>query len=252
MIPDFLDRTALLLGEDALERLQNAHVLVLGLGGVGSWAAEFLLRGGIGRLTLVDGDIVESSNRNRQLPALISTLGQPKATVLAERLRDINPKAEITPIVRFIADGATRELLETPFDYAIDAIDSLSAKVHFILECKARNIPLVSSMGSGGRVDPAQITIADIAKTDHCRLARAVRQQLRRHGFAKGLKVVYSPEHVPDSAVRPPLHPGERSCVGTISYIPAIFGGHLASVVLRDLAARDIGEMDCSVRDSNG
>lgn len=234
---DFCTRTRLLLGEAAVERLAAAHVLVVGLGGVGGAAAEFLARAGVGRLTLVDGDVVEASNRNRQLPALVSTEGLPKAAVIAARLRDINPAIELVEIPRFLEGEAIGELLTGgSFDFVVDAIDSLGPKTELIAGCVARRLPLVSSMGSGGRRDPARIRLADLADTHCCALARAVRQQLRRRGIASGVRVVFSPEPVPPQAVARGEH---RSTVGTISYLPAAFGGFCAQAVIDSLLNPD-------------
>ena len=233
-------RTRLLLGDD-LARLQNAHVLVLGVGGVGAYAAEQLGRAGIGTLTLVDGDDIEPSNCNRQLPALTSTLGLPKAEVMADRLKEINPAVKVLTRNEFIEGGKIPQLLDSGFDFMIDAIDSLTPKVEFLLEARRRKIPLVSSMGAGGRMDPSLITVADISKTHGCTLARAVRSRLREHGVSRGLKVVFSPEPVPKSAIESTVDSrGKfRSAVGTISYLPAIFGCICASVVIRGLLSRE-------------
>ena len=233
-------RTRLLLGDD-LARLQNAHVLVLGVGGVGAYAAEQLGRAGIGTLTLVDGDDIEPSNCNRQLPALTSTLGLPKAEVMADRLKEINPAVKVLTRNEFIEGGKIPQLLDSGFDFMIDAIDSLTPKVEFLLEARRRKIPLVSSMGAGGRMDPSLITVADISKTHGCALARAVRSRLREHGVSRGLKVVFSPEPVPKSAIESTVDSrGKfRSAVGTISYLPAIFGCICASVVIRGLLSRE-------------
>lgn len=233
-------RTRLLLGDD-LARLQNAHVLVLGVGGVGAYAAEQLGRVGIGTLTLVDGDDIEPSNCNRQLPALTSTLGLPKAEVMADRLKEINPAVKVLTRNEFIEGGKIPQLLDSGFDFMIDAIDSLTPKVEFLLEARRRKIPLVSSMGAGGRMDPSLITVADISKTHGCALARAVRSRLREHGVSRGLKVVFSPEPVPKSAIESTVDSrGKfRSTVGTISYLPAIFGCICASVVIRGLLSRE-------------
>jgi len=230
-------RTRLLVGDAGMERLRAAHVLVLGIGGVGAYAAEHLGRAGIGRLTLVDGDAVELSNCNRQLPALTSTLGRPKAEVMAERLREINPEAAVEPRVEFITPETVDGLLDAGFDYVVDAIDSLGPKVAFLLACRRRKIPLISSMGAGGKTDPAQIRIADISKTYGCALSRAVRTRLKERGVERGIKVVFSPEEVPKSAVEVVAAPDgkKRAYVGTISYMPAAFGGFCASVVLRGL-----------------
>jgi len=230
-------RTRLLVGDAGIERLRNAHVLVLGVGGVGAYAAEHLARAGIGRLTLVDGDAVELSNCNRQLPALSSTLGRPKAEVMAERLREINPELTVEARVEFIGPEDVGALLDAGFDYVVDAIDSLAAKVAFLLECRRRKIPLVSSMGAGGKTDPEQIRVADISKSYGCALARAVRARLKERGVERGVKVVFSPEAVAKSAIQTVTAPDgkKRAYVGTVSYMPAAFGGFCASVVLRNL-----------------
>ncbi len=231
------ERTRLLLGKEKLERFRRAHVLVLGVGGVGAYAAEQLARAGIGTLTLVDGDRFELTNCNRQLPALTSTLGRPKAEVVAERMREINPAGNYFPRVEFLLGDGIDRLLETRFDFAVDAIDSLTPKVEFLLGCLRRNIPVVSSMGSGGKVDPSLIQVADISKTHGCALARAVRTRLRAAGVTRGIRTVFSPEAVPPEAVLAWKDEAghHHSTVGTVSYLPAIFGCVCASVVLRAL-----------------
>ena len=231
------ERTRLLLGKEKLERFRRAHVLVLGVGGVGAYAAEQLARAGIGTLTLVDGDRFELTNCNRQLPALTSTLGRPKAEVVAERMREINPAGNYFPRVEFLQGDGIDRLLETRFDFAVDAIDSLTPKVEFLLGCLRRNIPVVSSMGSGGKVDPSLIQVADISKTHGCALARAVRTRLRAAGVTRGIRTVFSPEAVPPEAVLAWKNEAghHHSTVGTVSYLPAIFGCVCASVVLRAL-----------------
>lgn len=231
------ERTRLLLGKEKLERFRRAHVLVLGVGGVGAYAAEQLARAGIGTLTLVDGDRFELTNCNRQLPALTSSLGRPKAEVVAERMREINPAGNYFPRVEFLQGDGIDRLLETRFDFAVDAIDSLTPKVEFLLGCLRRNIPVVSSMGSGGKVDPSLIQVADISKTHGCALARAVRTRLRAAGVTRGIRTVFSPEAVPPEAVLAWKDEAghHHSTVGTVSYLPAIFGCVCASVVLRAL-----------------
>ena len=231
------ERTRLLLGKEKLERFRRAHVLVLGVGGVGAYAAEQLARAGIGTLTLIDGDRFELTNCNRQLPALTSTLGRPKAEVVAERMREINPAGNYFPRVEFLQGDGIDRLLETRFDFAVDAIDSLTPKVEFLLGCLRRNIPVVSSMGSGGKVDPSLIQVADISKTHGCALARAVRTRLRAAGVTRGIRTVFSPEAVPPEAVLAWKDEAghHHSTVGTVSYLPAIFGCVCASVVLRAL-----------------
>ncbi|MDE5708067.1 MAG: tRNA threonylcarbamoyladenosine dehydratase, partial [Alistipes sp.] len=172
----WLERTALLLGDEKLDILRRAHVLVVGLGGVGAYAAEMIARAGVGRMTIADADVVSESNINRQLVALHSTVGRPKAEVLAERLRDIDPRIELSVIDRYIKDEATYELLDAArYDYVVDAIDTLSPKLALILAALERNIPLVSSMGAGAKTDPTQLEIADISKTHHCPLAHMLR-----------------------------------------------------------------------------
>ncbi len=234
------ERTRLLVGDDGVERLRAAHVLILGVGGVGAYAAEAVARAGVGRITLVDGDRVEPTNCNRQLPALTENFGRPKAEVVAERLRRINPYAEISGVVEFLRDGRIDELLDSDcYDYAIDAIDSLSPKVFFLLGCRRRGIPVISSMGSGGKSAPERIQIADISKTYGCALARAVRRRLAGFGVTKGIRTVFSPEEVPRSAVR--SWRDEEGCmhstVGTIAVMPAAFGIFCASAALRAIVS---------------
>lgn len=238
VFPAWQRRTAMLLGQAGLNKLKKSRVLVVGLGGVGAYAAELICRAGAGRMTLVDGDVVEASNRNRQLPATVSAEGRSKAAIMAERLAAINPEAEIISLYKFIHDQETDELLKTDFDYVVDAIDSLSPKTYLIIKTLQRGLPLVSSMGAGGKCDPSLVQVADISKTFNCRLAKAVRKRLRRLGFKSSFKTVFSPEDVNDDAILPFENPetGDfRSTVGSISYMPAIFGCVCASVVIRGL-----------------
>lgn len=231
------ERTELLLGPERYSRLKAANVLVVGLGGVGAYAAEMICRAGVGRMTIVDGDVVEESNRNRQLPALISNCGKPKAEVLAERFRDINPELQLTVLNEYLRDERTVELLGSQsFDYVVDAIDTLSPKVFLIYHALQKGYRVVSSMGAGGKTDPSQVAVADISKSHDCKLARMVRKRLHRLGIRKGVKVVFSPEEVPAEAIRLEQSTNKLSTVGTISYLPPVFGCFIASVVLRDLA----------------
>lgn len=235
-IPLWQQRTALLLKPENLARLNQARVLVVGVGGVGAYAAELICRAGVGRITIADGDCIENSNRNRQLPALISTEGKSKVEVMAERLRDINPAAEITPVHRFLKDEATDEALAEGFDYVVDAIDTLSAKTALITKCINLNYPLVSSMGAGGKLDPTQVRIADISKTYQCSLAKAIRKRLHRQGIYKGFNAVFSPEEIVGHAVYSYEAEDSGKCgsvVGTISYMPAVFGCCCASAAIR-------------------
>jgi len=243
-IPDWQSRTELLIGKEAILKLKRAHVLVLGLGGVGAYTAEMLCRAGVGKLTIADGDKVQPSNANRQLIALESTLGGEKAEVMAHRLRDINPAVELEVITDFLREVQMDVLLETSFDYVVDAIDTLSPKVFLILKALGKGYPIVSSMGAGGKLDPLQVTVTDISKSYNCRLAYSLRKQLHRSGVRKGFKVVFSPETVSKDSVKlVENEENKRSTVGTISYMPAIFGCVMASVVIREIITETTPEV---------
>ena len=232
----WLERTELLLGSEKLERLRQKHVLVVGLGGVGAYAAEMIARAGVGRMTIVDGDTVSNSNINRQLPALHSQIGKPKTEVMAARLRDINPDIDLTVVSEFIRDERMVQLLENKYDYVVDAIDTLSPKVFLIYHSIQRGLPIISSMGSGGKTDPTKLQIADISKTFNCKLARSIRKRLHRKGIDKGLTVVFSTELTDKAAVvEVDDEENKKSTVGTISYMPALFGIYCASKVINDL-----------------
>jgi tRNA A37 threonylcarbamoyladenosine dehydratase len=237
-IPEWQSRTELLLGKKSLDKLAGSHVLVVGLGGVGAYAAELICRAGIGKMTIVDGDSVDVTNRNRQLLGLIKDQGREKASVMAERLKQINPDAEINPINEFIKDDRMKEILAQPYDYVVDAIDTLSPKVFLAKIALENGLKLVSSMGAGGKTDPEKVMIDDIDKSYNCKLARAMRKRLHRMGITSGFKVVFSPEPVNENAVLTLNEDQEnqKSIVGTISYMPAIFGCMCASIVIRDLA----------------
>ena len=233
---EWLERTSLLLGEEKLNKLQKANVLVVGLGGVGAYAAEMIARSGVGRMTIADADTVSPTNINRQLIALHSTIGKEKSELMAERLRDINPEIELTVVNRFIKDDETDALLDNDkFDYVVDAIDTLSPKLALIKGCLDRNIPLVSSMGAGAKTDPTKMEICDIAKTHHCPLAHMLRKRLHKIGVRTGFRAVFSPEPVREGAMILCEEQNKKSNTGTISYIPALFGIGCASVVIRGL-----------------
>lgn len=237
---NWLERTELLLGKEKLDILRQSHVLVVGLGGVGAYAAEMIARAGVGRMTLADADVVGLTNINRQLLALHSTIGRPKAEVLAERLRDINPEIALTIVNRYIKDEETYTLLDAArYDYVVDCIDTLSPKLALIVAARERGLKLVSSMGAGAKTDPTQLEIKDISKTHHCPLAHMLRKRLHKVGVYKGFKAVFSPEPVREGAMIIAEEQNKKSQVGTISYIPALFGIGCASVVIRDL----IGEL---------
>ncbi|MDL2243963.1 tRNA threonylcarbamoyladenosine dehydratase [Parabacteroides sp. PFB2-10] len=230
-------RTELLFGAERMDHLAGSHVLVVGLGGVGAYAAEQICRAGVGRMTIVDADEVQESNLNRQLPALHSTLGRPKAEVMAERLMDINPRLKLTVLHEFLRDERTEELLlSTPFDYIVDAIDSLSPKVYLLHFAVKHDIPVVSSMGAGAKMDPAQVKLADISKSFNCTLAKMVRKRLHRLGIRRGIPVVFSTEMVdPEAVIEVEGEECKKTTTGTVSYMPAIFGCYLASHVIRHL-----------------
>lgn len=234
------ERTRLLLGDNKLNKIKEAHILIVGLGGVGAYVAEMLARAGVGQLTIADADIVSESNINRQLVALHSTIGRSKTSVLSERLRDINPEIRLNIWTEYIRDEKTNELLDAAkYDYVVDCIDTLSPKANLIVESLKRSYPLVSSMGAGAKTDPTKIEVTDIGKSHHCPLAHMLRKRLHKFGIRSGFWAVFSPEPVREGAMIIAEETNKKSNVGTISYIPAAFGCVCSSVVIRDL----IGEM---------
>ncbi len=234
-------RLQLLVGQDACQRLWQARVLLCGVGGVGSWAAEALIRGGIGHLTLVDYDQIKASNLNRQLQALHSTLGQNKAEALAQRLRDISPAAEITPLqLRISPENCADLLLGQAWTYIIDAIDERQAKLALLTLCGRQGLPVISSMGSANKLLAGEIMVADISETEGCPLAKILRKHLRRLGILRGIQVVYSPELpllLSNGAftAEQAEAAGEKRPLGTISYLPALFGLRCAATVLTQI-----------------
>jgi tRNA threonylcarbamoyladenosine dehydratase len=234
--PHWLQRTELILGSKALERLRQMHVLVIGLGGVGSFAAEFLARAGVGNMTIVDGDTVDLTNTNRQLPALHSTVGRPKTEVMADRMRDINPDLNLTIHETFLTPEMLNDLITDQFDYVFDCIDSIQPKQYVIVTCKQKGIRVVSSMGAGGRIDPSKVQIADLSETYNCPFAQQIRKGLKRKGVWRGVTVVFSHELVKkEHMMTTDGSRFKRSFYGTVSYIPALFGLHMASVVVQDV-----------------
>ncbi len=231
---EWKERTNLLVGSTVIDKMRDAHVLVVGLGGVGAIAAEMIARAGIGKMTIVDADTVSVTNLNRQLLALTSTVGKSKAKVLSERLLDINPELKLTVIEEFIKDDATDALLDSAkFDFVADCIDTLAPKVNLILGSLERGYPLVSSMGAGAKVDPTAIEVKDIGKTHHCPLAHMLRKRLHKNGVRKGFAAVFSAEPLVEGSMILCDEQNKKSNVGTISYLPAAFGCAVASVVLR-------------------
>lgn len=240
---NWLARTELLLGPEQVETLAHKHVLQVGLGGVGAYSAEMLCRAGIGEMTIVDADAVSVTNLNRQLPALHSTIGKSKVEIMKERLLDINPNLKLHCVEMFIRDEKTAELLDAAdYDYVVDAIDSLSPKVYLIQQALQRGLRIVSAMGAGGKMDPGKVQVADISKSSHCHLAKTVRKRLYRLGVRGGFPVVYSTENVPEEAIVIDKDESinKLSTVGTISYMPAVFGCVAASVVIRELCGKPL------------
>jgi tRNA A37 threonylcarbamoyladenosine dehydratase len=232
----WLSRTQLLIGEQALRKLASSHVMVVGMGGVGSFAAEFIARSGIGKMTIIDGDVVDPTNRNRQLPALATNHGVSKAAIMAERLKAINPEIDLNVVKQFVNPEMVTEQLATKPDYIIDAIDSITPKVTFIKLAYESGLSLVSSMGAGAKLDPTKLQVVDISKTYNCPFAQQIRKYLRQHNIRKGIKVVFSPEEpIKESLMLTDGKNYKRSAYGTISYLPAVFGATTASVVIRDL-----------------
>ncbi|NVJ86636.1 MAG: tRNA threonylcarbamoyladenosine dehydratase [Algoriphagus sp.] len=233
----WLSRTELITGREGLEKLAQKHVLVVGLGGVGSFAAEFIARSGVGEMTIIDGDTVDISNVNRQLPATQKNVGQSKAEWMEERLLAINPNLKVHAIREFLRpDAMTRLLEENEFDYVVDCIDSFTPKLHLIEGAFRRKFPLVSSMGAGGKVDPTQIRVVDISETYECKLARLVRKRLRNRKIYSGFKAVFSTERViRESLMMTDGTNFKKSAYGTMSFLPAAFGCSCAATVINDL-----------------
>lgn len=234
---EWQQRTRLLMGAEKMERLQRAHVLVVGLGGVGAYAAEMICRAGVGRMTIVDADTVQPSNINRQLPALHSTMGMRKAEVLAKRFRDINPELELTVLVEYLKDERIPELLDSAsYDFIVDAIDTVAPKCYLIYHALKRRLPIVSSMGAGAKWDISQVRFADLWETYHCGLSKAVRKRLQKMGMKRKLPVVFSTEQAHEEAVLLiENEKNKKSTAGTVSYMPAVFGCYLAEYVIRRL-----------------
>lgn len=238
----WLSRTELLTGRDNLVKLSQSHVLVIGLGGVGSFAAEFICRGGVGTMTIVDGDVVDPTNRNRQLPALATNHGESKADIMAGRLKAINPELTLHVVKTFITPDAVDQILSAhPYDYIVDAIDSVTPKLTFLTQAYERNMRIVSSMGAGGKMDPTKLRVVDISKTFNCPFAQQVRKNLKKARIYKGIKAVFSTEEqIRESLILTDGSNYKKSAYGTMSYLPATFGATCASVVLRELIGEEV------------
>jgi len=234
---DWLSRTELLIGKKSLEKLNKSHVLVVGLGGVGGIAAEMICRAGVGTMTIVDGDVFNTTNRNRQIGALVSTENKAKAVIVAEKLMDINPNLKLNIKDCYQKGEDMPLLLDFPFDFVVDAIDTLTPKVYLLYHCVKKELKVVSSMGSGGKLNPTMIKIEDIAKTNHCDFAYDIRKRLHKLNVYTGITAVYSPEPVSkESKITINDELNKKSRVGTISYMPAMFGCYCAYVVINQLS----------------
>ena len=232
---EWTERAELLFKAEGLQKLQNANVVVVGLGGVGSFAAEFLARAGVGNLTIVDGDVVDITNINRQLPALHSTVGQPKVTVVGDRLMDINPALNLTRVQEFLSPERALEIVSTDYDYVLDCIDSVTPKLNLILSAKRNRVKIISSMGAGGKMLASKVKVTDISKTMNCYFSKTIRRRLKELKINK-LKVVFSSEIQDPNSLR--MTDGsnfKKSFYGTNSYMPGLFGLHAAETVIRHL-----------------
>ena len=230
------ERAELLFKEEGLTRLRNANVLVVGLGGVGSFAAEFLARAGVGNMTIVDGDTVDITNINRQLPALHSTVGQPKVKIVGDRLMDINPELNLTRVEEFLSPERAIEIVTPDFDYVLDCIDSVTPKLNLIVAAKRKKVKVISNMGAGGKLLSNKIVVRDISKTDVCPLAKNIRKRLKKEGISSGVKAVYSLEHPDETSLKTTDGTNfKKSFYGTNSWMPALFGLHAAETVVKHL-----------------
>lgn len=231
---DIFLRTALLLAESGVKRLQNSHVAVFGIGGVGSYTAEALVRSGIGEITLVDYDEVDITNINRQIPALYSNVGQKKATVMANRLKEINPEIKVNVMLEKYTEENHQLFFESKYDYVVDAIDMVSSKIHLISYCYQNEIKIISSMGMGNKLDPTKIEVSDINKTSMCPLAKVMRYELKKRGIKK-LKVIFSTE----APIKPLISissESKREVPGSVAFVPSVGGLILAGEVVKDIA----------------
>jgi tRNA A37 threonylcarbamoyladenosine dehydratase len=236
----WLERTELLVQQKGLEKLKKANILVVGLGGVGSYAAEFIARAGVGKMTIVDGDVFDETNKNRQLLALDSTIGKSKARVLAERLKDINKELEITIIEEFLSPDSAYKIVCKEFDYVLDCIDTITPKVNLIVAARRKKVKIISSMGAGGKLDATKIKVKDISQTRNCGMARVLRKCLKERKVNKGVKAVYSDEmQIPESLKMTDGANFKKSFYGTISYMPAAFGLQAAAHVVNFIIKKE-------------
>ncbi len=233
---EWTERALLLFKEEGLEKLKNANILIVGVGGVGSFAAEFIARAGIGKITIVDGDVVDITNINRQLPALHSTVGLSKIDVVGARLLDINPVLQLTKIKEFLSPERAFEIVTDDYDYVLDCIDSVTPKLNLIIAAKRKRVKIISSMGAGGKMEAAKVKVADISTTENCFLAKAIKKRLKEVKIDKGVKVVFSSEIQDEKSLK--ITDGKnykKSFYGTNSYMPGLFGLYAAETVIRHL-----------------
>lgn len=233
---EWTERAELLFKKEGLDKLKKSNVLVVGMGGVGSFAAEFIARAGVGKMTIVDGDVVDITNVNRQLPALHSTVGQPKVTIVGDRLLDINPELELTRIEEFLSPERAFELVTPEYDYVLDCIDSITPKINLILAAKRKKVKIISNMGAGGKLSASKVVVKDISKTDVCPLAKTIRKRLKKEGISTGVKAVFSIEKPDSTSLK--MTDGKnfkKSFYGTNSWMPALFGLHAAETVVKQL-----------------
>ncbi|TPD71129.1 tRNA threonylcarbamoyladenosine dehydratase [Flavobacterium microcysteis] len=234
------ERAELLFKKEGLEKLKNSNVLIVGVGGVGSFAAEFIARAGVGKMTIVDGDVVDITNINRQLPALHSTVGKAKIDIVGDRLMDINPELELTKIKEFLSPERAFEIVTNEFDYVMDCIDSVTPKLNLIIASKRKRVKIVSSMGAGGKMEAGKVKVSDISRTENCFLAKTIKRRLKEAGIDKGVKAVYSSEIQDPNSLR--ITDGsnfKKSFYGTNSYMPGLFGLHAAETVIRYLLKKE-------------
>jgi len=235
----WLERSELLFKKDGLDNLKNANVLIVGLGGVGSFAAEFLTRAGVGNMTIVDGDVIDITNINRQLPALHSTVGQSKVTLVGDRLLDINPDLKLIRVQEFLSPERAFEIVSDEFDYVLDCIDSVTPKLNLIIGAKRKRVKIISCMGAGGKMEASKVKVADIKNTENCFLAKTIRRRLKEVKIDK-LKVVFSSEIQDETSLK--MTDGsnyKKSFYGTNSYMPALFGLYAAETVIRYLLKKE-------------
>jgi tRNA A37 threonylcarbamoyladenosine dehydratase len=233
---EWTERAELLFKKEGLEKLKNANILIVGVGGVGSFAAEFIARAGVGKITIVDGDVVDITNINRQLPALHSTVGKPKIDVVGDRLLDINPELTLTKIKEFLSPERAFEIVDEQYDYVMDCIDSVTPKLNLIIAAKRKRVKIISSMGAGGKMEAAKVKVSDISNTENCFLAKAIKKRLKEVKIDKGVKVVFSSEIQDENSLR--ITDGKnfkKSFYGTNSYMPGLFGLYAAETVIRHL-----------------